>query len=44
MKYLLDTHTLLWAVGNNSKISDKAKRLYLNPKNDIYVSSNSGDK
>ena len=38
MKYLIDTHTLLWSVGNNPKLSEKAKEIYLNPKNEIYLS------
>ena len=38
MKYLIDTHTLLWSVGNNPKLSKKAKNHYLNPNNDIFLS------
>ena len=38
MKYLIDTHTLLWIVGNNPKLSKKAKEIYLNPKNEICLS------
>ncbi len=38
MKYLIDTHTLLWIAGNNPKLSKKAKEIYLNPKNEIYLS------
>jgi len=38
MKYLIDTHTLLWIAGNNPKLSKKAKEIYLNPKNKIYLS------
>ena len=26
-KYLLDTHTLLWLLENNSKLSEKAKKI-----------------
>ena len=38
MKYLLDTHTLLWIVTDNKKLSAKAKRCFLNKKNGIYLS------
>ncbi len=38
MKYLIDTNTLLWSVSNNPKLSKKAKEIYLNPKNEIYLS------
>lgn len=38
MKYLIDTHTLIWIVTNNSKLSDKARSLYLDSDNDIYFS------
>ena len=38
MKYLIETHTLIWIVTNNSKLSDKARSLYLDSDNDIYFS------
>ena len=38
MKYLIDTHTLLWIVTKNPKLSDKAKAIYLNPENEILIS------
>ena len=38
MRYLLDTHTLAWAVGDPSLLSKKAYALLLNPKNDLMVS------
>jgi PIN domain nuclease of toxin-antitoxin system len=38
MEYLIDTHTLLWIVANNPKLSKKAKNIYLNRNNKIYVS------
>ena len=38
MKYLLDTHTLLWIVTDDKQLSIKAKRYFLNKKNDIYLS------
>ncbi len=38
MKYLIDTHTLLWIVTKNQKLSDKATKLYLNTENLIFFS------
>lgn len=38
MKYLLDTHTLLWIVEDSEKLGEKAKQLYLDNSNDIYLS------
>ena len=38
MKYLIDTHTLLWIITNNQKLSRKTKKLYLNSENIIYFS------
>jgi len=38
MNYLLDTHTLLWITANDSKLSEKAKELYLNDENEILLS------
>ena len=38
MQTLIDTHTLLWIVDNDPKLSKKAKSIYLNPDNDIYIS------
>lgn len=38
MKYLLDTHTLLWIVTNSPKLSKKAKKLYLETDNTILFS------
>ena len=38
MKYLIDTHTLIWIVTNNHRLSDNAKSLYLNSENEIFVS------
>ena len=38
MKYLLDTHTLLWIVTDDKQLSIKAKRYFLNKKNEIYLS------
>jgi len=38
LKYLIDTHTLLWIITNDPQLSKKAKDLYLNSKNTIYLS------
>ncbi|VAX19122.1 hypothetical protein MNBD_IGNAVI01-2280 [hydrothermal vent metagenome] len=38
MKYLLDTHTLLWIVTDSPKLSKKAKKLYLETDNTILFS------
>lgn len=35
--YLLDTHTLLWALFNENALSENAKKFILDD-NDIYVS------
>lgn len=39
MKYLLDTHALLWAFFDDDKLSAKAASVIKNPDNDIYVST-----
>lgn len=39
MRYLLDTHTLLWIVEDNQKLSQKAKQIYLDKGNDLYLSA-----
>ena len=38
MKYLLDTHTLLWALEGNSFLPDNIKDMILDEKNTIYIS------
>jgi PIN domain nuclease of toxin-antitoxin system len=38
MKYLLDTHSLIWFLENNPKLSRKAKSLIENLENEIFVS------
>lgn len=35
--YLLDTHTLLWTIGDSSKLSDRAREI-IEGDNDIYYS------
>jgi len=41
MKFLIDTHTLLWIVSNDKKLSETAKKFYLNSENEIFVSLSS---
>ena len=38
MKYIVDTHALIWIVTEDSRLSNKAKKIYLDNKNDIYLS------
>lgn len=38
MKILLDTHILLWAVSNDLKLPEKARKLIENLENEIYYS------
>ena len=38
MKYLIDTHALLWIVTKNKKLSKKVKDIYLNSENQIFIS------
>jgi PIN domain nuclease of toxin-antitoxin system len=39
VKFLLDTHTLLWAIGKTGELSKNVIKLIKNPDNDILVSS-----
>jgi PIN domain nuclease of toxin-antitoxin system len=39
MKLLLDTHTLLWAIGKSNELSEKAIQELKNVNNDILVSA-----
>jgi PIN domain nuclease of toxin-antitoxin system len=39
LKYLLDTHTLLWWLDNSSTLSQEAKKIIANLNNDIFVSA-----
>ncbi len=41
MKIIIDTHILLWWVVNDRRLSQKARRLIENPKNNIIVSATS---
>ena len=38
MRYLLDTHTLLWFISENKKLSDRAHRLILDSSSEIFLS------
>lgn len=38
MKILLDTHILLWALSNDERLPEKAKKLIENEENEIYYS------
>lgn len=38
MKILIDTHILLWALDDNSRLSQKARGLLLDPTNEIFFS------
>ena len=38
MKYLLDTHSFLWIITDDSKLSKKAQDIYLDSENDIFLS------
>lgn len=39
MNILLDTHIALWAIGDSPKLSEKARKLIMDPDNTIYFSS-----
>jgi PIN domain nuclease of toxin-antitoxin system len=38
MRYLFDTHTLLWYLGNNPSLSDVARNIIETNPNDLFVS------
>ena len=38
MRYLLDTHTLLWFLQGDKKLSDKARQLIDSPRNSKFLS------
>lgn len=38
MKYLIDTHILLWLASDNPRLSKKVKKIFLNVENEIYLS------
>ena len=39
MKYLLDTHALLWWLSDHEQLSSNARETIADPENDIYVSA-----
>lgn len=39
MKYLLDTHALLWWLNDHERLSSNAREIIADPENDIYVSA-----
>jgi PIN domain nuclease of toxin-antitoxin system len=39
MKYLLDTHYMLWAIMDSKRISKKLKNVITDPENEIIISS-----
>lgn len=39
MKFLLDTHTLIWWLTNDATLSEKARKVIANPDNLIFVSA-----
>ena len=41
MRYLLDTHVVLWSFGNKEKLSNIAVRVILDPAHEKYVSMTS---
>ena len=38
MRYLLDTHTLLWFISEDQKLSDTGHRLILDSNSEIFLS------
>lgn len=38
MKYLADTHILIWAIKDDPKLSEKAREILLNPYSLIFYS------
>lgn len=39
MKYLLDTHVIIWALINDERINKKTHDLLIDPKNEIMYST-----
>ena len=39
MRYLLDTHTFIWAISEQNKLPTKVKNIISNPDNEILVSA-----
>ncbi len=38
MKYLIDTHTFLWIIEDNKKLTEKVRTIYIDNSNEIYLS------
>ncbi|MEG4997507.1 type II toxin-antitoxin system VapC family toxin [Microcoleus sp. B4-D4] len=38
MKYLIDTHILIWFVEGNARLDEDVRSLIANPVNEIYIS------
>src|SRR5690242_17948840 len=38
MKILIDTHAFLWLINDSAELSKHAKKIYLDAKNDFYLS------
>lgn len=38
MKYLLDTHTFLWSLTNDTRLGADAKKIFTSPRSDLYFS------
>jgi PIN domain nuclease of toxin-antitoxin system len=38
LKYLIDTHTLLWIIAGDPKLSPSARDIYLDKQNEIWIS------
>lgn len=41
MKYLLDTHILLWSLNNDRRLKDHIREILIDPENMIYISVSS---
>jgi len=39
MRYLIDTHVIIWLAINSSELPEEIKEIIKNPKNDIYICS-----
>ena len=39
MKYLLDTHVLMWMIAGSSEVDEEVKQLIMTPENQIYYST-----
>jgi len=39
MRYLLDTHAVLWCFEHSGKLSQKAKEIIIDPQNIVYLTA-----